>query len=224
MFESVNPGGVPRVTVFHMTELRELLFGDVPIEDWAGTSAEPPWIHFQDAEHGMANADVPAAEAALHAVLDTPGLESRQYLQAWSCLRQLDRDALTGLPEHLYGVVLDVPLEQGRDTLAAYDDHSARYLNQGGGAIVWDVRDAAIDALIEALLAAARPLLATVGVWESARPPLAAGQARISLLTAEGIHFTDGPFEQFGADPHTAPVIASGAALMAALVDRSRQH
>ena len=32
-----------------MTELRELLFGDVPIEDWAGTSNEPPWTHFRDA-------------------------------------------------------------------------------------------------------------------------------------------------------------------------------
>jgi hypothetical protein len=205
-----------------MTELRELLFGDVPIEDWAGSSPDAPWIHFQDAEHAMARADVPAAEAALHAVLDTPHLESRQYLQAWSCLRQLDRDALTGLPEHLYGVVLDVPLERGLDTLAAYDDGSARYLNQGGGAIVWDVQDAAIDALIAALLAAARPLLATVGVWESTRPPLTVDRARISLLTAEGIHFTDGSFEKLGTDPTTAPVIAAGAALMAALVDRSQ--
>ena len=97
MFECVNAGSVA-----DMTELRELLFGDVPIEDWAGSSPEPPWIHFQDAEHAMARADVPAAEAALHAVLDTPDLESRQYLQAWSCLRQLDRDALTGLPERLF--------------------------------------------------------------------------------------------------------------------------
>ena len=205
-----------------MTELRELLFGDVPIEDWAGTSTEPPWIHFQDAEHAMANADVPAAETALHAVLDTPGLESRQYLQAWSCLRQIDRDALTGLPEHLYGIVLDVPLERGVDTLAAYDDRSARYLNQGGGAIVWELRDAEIDARIGTLLTAARPLLATVGVWGSARPPLTADHARISLLTAEGIHFTDGPFDRLAADPSTGPVIAAGAALMAALIDRSQ--
>lgn len=205
-----------------MTELRELLFGDVPIEDWGGTSKDTPWIHFQDAEHAMARADVPAAEAALHAVLDTPKLESRQYLQAWSCLRQLDRDALTNLPERLYGVVLDVPLEQGYDTLAAYDDHTARYLNQGGGVIVWDVRDAAIDSLIDTLLAAARPLLATVKVWESARPPLTADRARVSLLTAEGVHFTEGPFEQLAGGLPTAPVFAAGAALMSELIDRSQ--
>jgi hypothetical protein len=207
-----------------MTELRELLFGDVPIEDWAGTSKALPWRHFQDAEHAMAHADVPAAEAALHAVLDTPELESRQYLQAWSCLRQLDRDALTDLPEHLYGVVLDVPLEQGYDTLAAYDDHTARYLNQGGGVIVWDIRDPDMDALIDALLTAARPLLATVGVWESARPPLTTGRARVSMLTAEGLHFTEGVFEQFAQDPPTAPVFAAGAALMSALIDRSQRR
>ena len=205
-----------------MTELRELLFGDVPIEDWAGTSNEPPWTHFQDAEHAMAHADVPAAEAALHAVLDTPELESRQYLQAWSCLRQLDRDALTGLPEHLFGAVLDVPLEQGYDTLAAYEDHTARYLNQGGGAIIWHVADREMDALVDALLTAARPLLATVGVWESARPPLTAGRARVSLLTAEGLHFTEGAFDKLAQLAPTGPVFAAGTALMAALIDRSQ--
>ncbi|MEO6532468.1 MAG: hypothetical protein ABIO06_02725 [Pseudolysinimonas sp.] len=204
-----------------MTELRELLFGDVPIEDWAGTSKAAPWKHFQDAEHAMAHADVPAAEAALHAVLDTPKLESRQYLQAWSCLRQLDRDALTGLPQHLFGVVLDVPLKQGYDTLAAYDDHTARYLNQAGGVIVWDTTEPAMDARIDALLAAARPLLATVGVWESARPPLTADSARISLLTAEGLHFTEGAFDRLAHDSHTAPIITTGTALMSELIDRS---
>ena len=207
-----------------MTELRELLFGDVPIEDWAGTSAEPPWIHFQDAEHAMAHADVPAAEAALRAVLDTPDLESRQYLQAWSCLRQLDRDALTDLPEHLFGVVLDVPLEQGYDTLAAYEDHTARYLNQGGGAVIWHVPDPEMDALVDALLAAARPLLTAVGVWESARPPLTEGRARVSLLTAEGLHFTEGSFEQLAQGAGTEAVFAAGTALMAALIDRSQSN
>lgn len=207
-----------------MTELRELLFGDVPIETWAGTSHEPPWTHFQDAEHAMAHADVPAAEAALHAVLDTPDLESRQYLQAWSCLRQLDRDALTALPERLYGVVLDVPLEQGCDTLAAYDDHTARYLNQAGGAIIWHAEDAAMDALVDTLLSAARPLLATVGVWESARPPLTSGLARISLLTAEGLHFSEGSFEKLSADSGTGAVFTAGVALMAALIDRTERE
>jgi len=204
-----------------MTELRELLFGDVPIEEWAGSSPDMPWIHFQDAEHAMARADVPAAEAALHAVLDTPALEPRQYLQAWSCLRQLDRDALTGLPERLVGVVLDIPLEQGWDTIAAYDDHTTRYLNQGGGVIVWDVDDPTMNALIDALLDATRPLLATVGVWESARPALTAERARISMLTAEGLHFTEGTFEKIAGDPATAQVFAAGAALMSALIDQS---
>ena len=206
-----------------MTDLRELLFGDVPIETWAGTSTEKPWTHFQDAEHAMAHADVPAAEAALHAVLDTPGLESRQYLQAWSCLRQLDRDALTDLPERLYGIVLDVPLEQGYDTLAAYDDHTARYLNQAGGAIIWHTEDAAMDALVDALLTAARPLLATVNVWESARPSLTAGKARINLLSAQGLHFTEGPFEKLADGPGTGAVFTAGVALMSALIDRTEQ-
>lgn len=207
-----------------MTELRELLFGDVPIEDWAGTSTALPWRHFQDAEHAMVTANVPAAETALQSVLDTPRLESRQYLQAWSCLRQLDRDALAGLPERLYGVVLDVPLDQGVDTLAAYDDRTARYLNQGGGAIVWDATDPAMDALIDALLAAARPLLETIGVWENARPPLTVGLARVTLLTAEGLHITEATFEELIEEPNTRAIVTAGTALMSALIERSQSH
>ena len=115
-----------------------------------------------------------------------------------------------------------MPLEQGYDTLAAYDDRTARYLNQGGGAIIWHVRDSEMDALVDTLLTAARPLLTTVGVWESARPPLTAGLARVSLLTPEGLHFTEGPFAPFAQNPPSAAVFAAGTALMSALIERSQ--
>jgi len=102
-------------------------------------------------------------------------------------------------------------------------DHTARYLNQAGGAIIWHVVDSEMDALIDALLAAARPLLTTVGVWESARPPLTAGRARVSLLTAEGLHFTEGSFQKLTGDPATDAVFTAGVALMSALIDRSER-
>ena len=81
-----------------------------------------------------------------------------------------------------------------------------------------------MDALVDALLTAARPLLATVGVWEGARPPLTAGLARISLLTPEGLHFTEGAFTQLAEDQPTAAVFAAGTALMSALIDRARSR
>jgi hypothetical protein len=210
-----------------VSELRELLFGDVPLHEWAGSGSErpePPWTLFQTAARAIDAGDTAAAETAMRAVLAAPGLESRQLLQAWTTLRSIGVKPDDGERGRVVGVVLDVPLEQGADVLAAYADHSARYLNQGGGAIVWDVRDPTMDALVDAVLDAARPLLALAGVWDGDRPPLPHGLARVSLLTPVGLHFGQAGFAQLLQDPHTEPVFQAGAALMSALIERSTGH
>ena len=184
-----------------MADLRDLLFGDVPLAEWTGD--DEPWALFRD----------PTPEN-LHAVLATPGLDSRHYLEAWFGLRTLGERA----PATLYGVVLDVPVDGGVDTLAAYPDHSARYLNHSGAAIVWDRTDPAIAGHIDAVLQAAAPLLGLAGVWEGERPPLRTGLARVSLLCADGLHFGEGPAAPFIASAEAGPVFAAGIALMQALI------
>ena len=187
-----------------MADLRDLLFGDVPLGEWAAEGE--PWSRFGD----------PTA-ANLHAVLDTQGLESRHYLEAWLGLRALGETA----PATLYGVVLDVPVDGGLDTLAAYADQSARYLNHSGAAIVWDRDDAAIAALVDAVLQAGRPLLALAGVWDGSRPPVPTDTARVSLLCADGLHFGQGPSGPFMGSAEGSPVFGAGAALMEALIERA---
>lgn len=152
--------------------LRELLFGDVPLAQWGGASRELPWIHFQDAAFSLASGDTAGARAALLAVLEMIGLESRHYLQAWTTLRELGMTPPPNDAHHLYGVVFDVPVEHGLDRLVAYDDGNARYLNYSGAAIVWEGEDPAIASLVTQALTASRGLLQHAGPWGKPRPAL----------------------------------------------------
>lgn len=56
-----------------------------------------------------------------------------------------------------HGVVLDVPVDGALDTLAAYADGTARYINHSGKAIIWESPDTShpIRDLVKRLLAAA---------------------------------------------------------------------
>jgi hypothetical protein len=203
--------------------LREVLFGDVPLGEWAAAGTGEPWASFRAAAEASTRQDSVAARAALQGVLARPGLESRHYLEAWSGLRALGVAPPDAEAKRVFGVVLDVPLSGGLDTLAAYEDRSARYLNQAGGAVVWDTTgaDAGVDARVEAFLAAGRTLAAVIGPWEGARPPLPPDTARVSLLTPSGLHFGQGPLAALSREPIAVPLFEAGTALMQALVERA---
>jgi hypothetical protein len=201
--------------------LRETLFGDVPLTKWAGTSPTEPWRSFAQAAALATQPDRASAVRCLEGILTQPGLESRHYLQASMSLTALGVRPPEGESKHLYGVVLDMPVPGGVDTLAAYEDMSARYLNIGGGAVIWDHPEDSLDGEIQGLLAAGRELLAKIGPWEGTRPPLAPGQARISLLTPSGLHFGQAAPSLLSRDGMAAPVLQAATKLMQALVARA---
>ena len=95
------------------------------------------------------------ARSRLHEILALPQLETRVQLLVWSALRELGEqpDAKSGT--EVLGVVIEVPMQTGYDTLAAYQDGSARYLNFSGAAIFWDTRDTTIKSLCHNLITSA---------------------------------------------------------------------
>ena len=206
--------------------LRELLFGDRPLEEWARGGDEPgsgePWARFADALTRRGRGDAAGARDALAAVLRQRGLESRHYLQAWYALRGLGEDPAPAEGKHVYGVIVDMPMPAGLDTLAAYEDRSARFLSHGGRAIIWDHPDTSLDAESDALLAAGRTLVSQIGPWVGERPPLPPHEARISILTPSGLHFGQGALGVFQRDARAAPVLAAATALMRALIAKSQ--
>jgi len=206
--------------------IRDILFGDLPFSRWPNGSATSvdgePWLSFISARNQLDSANQESAKQTLRRILEMPDLESRHYLQAWHFLRELgesptDRDA-----KRLYGVVVEVALDEGLDIVAAYADHTARYLNYSGAAIVWERPNESLDQAIDSLLAAGRMVAAQIGPGEGPRPAAPPkGQVRISMLVPSGLHFGQGPFDALSGDPLGGPVIAAAMQLMQSLITRT---
>lgn len=198
-----------------------MLFGDAPMSRWPSqTSATgEPWQTFviarAAAEAGR------TAEAVKHwiAITEMPGLESRHYLQAWHFLRATGVAAPASKAKELLGVVIEVPVEDGLDVLAAYPERNARYYNFTGAAVIWEHPNNSLDAAIDQLLANAARILKIIGPWDKPRPPAPrAGNLRINLLSSAGLHFGEGPFNVIASDPLARPTVTAATELMQSLV------
>lgn len=195
-------------------ELRPLLYGDVPLTRWAAGDES-----FQMAHEAIGRGDVPAAYRHLYGIIEAPGRASRDCLLAWQELRALGETPND--PTHVYGVVIDMPVGAGLDTLAAYEDGTCRYLNHSGKVIVWEARDDQIDNLVRGVLAAGSAIVARIGPWQGTRPPLRGGMLRLSMLCAGGLYFGEGPVEALALNPMAVPLVNAAAGLLQALTSRA---
>ncbi len=208
-------------------EIRATLFGDMPLAEWAqaakATPAEP-WSSFASAQDQIAAGAAAAAVTSLRGVLAQPGLDSRQYLQAYHFLRELGVEPPADLAKHIYGVVVEVGVNGGLDIVAAYADHTARYYNFSGAAVIWEAPGTTLDATIDALLEAGRVVAAQIGPWTEPRPPAPPqGEGRISMLTPSGLHFGQAEMGLLMNDPLAAPVLQRAQRLMEALMAESER-
>ena len=197
--------------------LRETFFGDMPLASWGSVADGDPWASFAKAADRLHH-DRAGAIEVLQSIVQRSGLESRHYLQAWSSLLEMGVRPPVEQAKHLYGVVVDVPVESGVDTLAAYEDGTARYINFTGAVIIWEAPDSRMKDPVEKLLSAGRTLVSLIGPWEGRRPALPPGQARISLLTPSGLHFGQAPFDVLSADAMATPLLGAATELMQALI------
>ena len=198
--------------------LRETFFGDMPLPAWAADHRTEPWADFSSAVACLERGDRHGAIETLQSIVRRTGLESRHYLEAWQGLREMGVSPAPDEAKHVYGVVVDVPMKSGFDTLAAYEDRSARYINFSGAAIIWDAPDSRMDGHVQKLLTAGQALAHLIGPWDGQRPPLVPRQGRLSLLTPSGVHFGQAPFEALAQDARAAPVISAATGLMQGLM------
>lgn len=202
-----------------LPEMRELLFADLPpltaLERFA--AVEP----LRSLAEAALREDGAAARSRLESLLAAAG-ETRVLLQAWSIGRAAGLEPPAETAHVARGVVVEVGLESGTDTIAAYEDGSARYLNQGGGAIVWDTRDEAIDEAVRTLLAAAQVVADASGPLAGPRPGAPdQGYGAIWVLTEAGIHAGSGPFGTLAANRLGGPVVGAAIDLMRLLIERN---
>jgi hypothetical protein len=116
--------------------------------------------------------------------------EARVRLWAWHNLRQLGKYPSPDLARQVLGVVIEVPFETRQDTLAAYADGTARYINHQGGVIVWDRMDEIITPLVMNVIRETQPLGAPQE--ERSDDAVPADQVRLSVLTPGGIYAWQG--------------------------------
>jgi hypothetical protein len=150
------------------------------------------------------------------AVAADESAESRLRAVAFRRLAAVGAPAPVDPP--LLGVVVEISMDEGLDTLAAYADGQVRYINHARGmTIVEEPR--LLLAQVEALMLVCRPVVAAIGPWQGERqPPPPADQARLTFLVGGDLYLGQGPFEALAADAMAGPVLRVATTLLQAIV------
>jgi hypothetical protein len=200
-------------------ELRELLFADLDLG--AATQRYAEFESMRALAAAIARGEPLAVRDRLAGVVAaTP--DTRIRLQALRMARTVRNGAPPDISRAVRGVVIDMAVGDGLDTLAGFDDGTARYFNHAGRVIAWDAPDPEIDGLVRDLLVAGQRVADVTGPLDGPRPsPPGRDGAAIWLLTERGTHVGMGPAASLMADSLGGPVIAAGIRLMQALIRRS---
>ena len=208
------------------TTIRDTLFGDLPMVEWPSDSSlnTEPWVSFIQARKYLERMKGDAAITTLKTITDMPGLEPRHYLQAWHFLRRLHVEPPPDKAKLVYGVIVEVAVQGGADLIAAYADHTARYLHHRGGGVIWEHPDTSLDAEIDTLLSAGQAVANVIGPSEQGRPPAPQGEdVMLSMLTPSGLHFGYGSFKTIYEDPKGKAIIDPATRLMQGLTAKNKR-
>ena len=157
-------------------------------------------------------------EKGIRGLAENAGEESRIRVLAYNWLRENKKPLEKGI---LLGVIVEVPLEGGLDTLAAYSDGRVRYINQTGKLTVVELGGSAdIEKLAKELVDVSVPVVQKIGPWEKDRlPPPEKGNIRMTFLVSDGLYFGEGPLEIMQNEPMAAPVINKAIQLLQTVVN-----
>ena len=203
-----------------------LLFGDCPLDQWPGSGTPTPgapWDSFVQARQAFAEGHADQAVQLWQAIAVLPDVESRHILQAWTFLRAAGIQPTPELAKFVLGVIACIPVRNGHDVLAAYQDGSIRYVNFSGAAVVLDDVPPSLVRPAREMLDRGRDLVGQIGPWTRPQlPPLPAGAARLMVLTPSGPHFGQGPFDILSTDPTARPFLDTALALLQAVISISQ--
>jgi len=202
-------------------EIRNTLFGDMPIEAWVADANGHPWSLFKDAQQSLLAGKNEEAKKTLLAITGLSDIETRHTLQAWCFLRKLGVKPPAGDASKVLGVIVEVGLDEGTDLVVAYADGTARYFNYSGVSVVWDRPDKSLDSQVFKLLQVGQVVAERAEPWGGARPYAPkSGDARVSMLTPSGLRFEQAPMDVLSSDTASGPVVTAAFKLMRALVKK----
>jgi len=147
-------------------------------------------------------------------------IESRTRLLAFNALRNLSKPII---PIQVLGVVVELWLPQGMDTIAAYKDYRARYINYSEKVIMWEAPSTTLNDRIRRLFDAAQNIVNKIGPWDKRRlAPPGKGIARATFLTTNGLYFGQGPQNVLETDTFSNPLMKQAEALIVDLIHETR--
>jgi hypothetical protein len=158
------------------------------------------------------------AEASeLKKIVSDPSQEGRVRMLASNRLKNQEG-------KELFGVIIEVGLPDGLDTLAAFSEGGARYINHSGKMIISEGMDAPFDKKIGHLLMVSKPVAEQIGPWDKDRlAPPKDGDIRLTFLVSEGLSFGQGPMNVMQGERMAAPIIQAATDLMLKMIEESNE-
>ena len=205
-------------------EYKNLLFVDQRLEELTtrhNVATDPFAKAYQHVKEGKTD----DAKKSLRQILSDPVAEVREKLWAWRALRELGEKPPASVANEVQGVVMEVPVDDWIDTLAAYSDGRARYLNPKGGLIVWEaMEENRLSALAKSFINAAKPLVERAPISDKHKPAKD-GVIRVSILTYAGIRILEGKDSDVIAGRHIlSPAVYAGQELFLALIEAAEKQ
>lgn len=159
----------------------------------------------------------------LQALIDDPQAESRMKILAY---RKMLANGRKASKKELLAVIVEIGLDRGIDVLASYKDGTARYINQSGKIIIWEMRDERSDFLTSELFYESESIVKQIGPWDKqARlAPPGKGLARITFLMSDGLYFGQAPMSDLFHDSLSGPALNAATLLMQHITERTLQR
>lgn len=124
----------------------------------------------------------------------------------------------------LLGVVVEVPIDGGLDTLAAYVDGSVRYFHHSGHLEIVEAPEVTMP-LVHHLAEAALAVVSRIGPWDRPRLPAPqAGRVRLSFLVSDGLYFGEGELPVIVRDALAGAVFERATELMQTVIGLARRR
>lgn len=123
--------------------------------------------------------------------------------------------------KELLAVIVEVGLDDGLDTLASFNDGTARYINQSEKIVVWQTTNDESNALTRDLFLNSLKVVNQTGAWDKPRRPAPTkGNVRITFLVSDGLYFGEGPMDVLFNDALAGPALLSATYLMKYLTEQ----
>jgi hypothetical protein len=144
--------------------------------------------------------------------------EGRVRMLAFNRLREMNEQVPK---KELLGVIIEVGMKGGLDTLAVFNDGGVRYINYTGKMAVFEGgAPSNIESKSKEVLSASQRIVNAIGPWDKNRlPPPKTGMIRMTFLVSDGLYFGEGNLSVMQTEQLAAPLVQSSGELLQLIVE-----